>query len=553
MTIQRIWTGSLASLLLVLTGCTAVSIDDGTANNVNVTVQALYEKPTLSSAGFGSLSSRPSRYALLEIHRNSDNSLIGSVGLGANGAGTLAVPRGTAVYAVVYADVLAPTPSGTGFSLHGSVKKSLPKSSYTTGSNFEAEPTWYTTSSTFTADNSGTLTVTALASTSEAGAFAIADQMVEFALGMGRVEATLPLPNLHAFWTSGTGSTYPGAVTNASGTILTHPYSNRPILANEIWYGGPNNCADAFNDSLLQETFAHALFAYGSYWSTNAQSQTTYGSIIRGDNDAAYTSPWIAAESTIAFANGFGYFLSSAFRDDSNHYLVATDGSATSWRLDQHDFTPTAPGEFYASCVARSLWGTWKTALGGGQTSLQTLWNATVPSLANQSYEYGNAPLGCYPTYLVGLKRLATTTNAAAVQAQLDAEHVSTINALYFDSTALWIPISVSGSSISGSLTTYDNSNASYRGVYYDRDQAQAYRFVHGGGARTITLSSSAPGLVLELFDSVGYVTGAKSTPSQSATLALSNLPFGTYAVRVRLNPAYVFNGNPATYSLTVN
>jgi len=203
--------------------------------------------------------------------------------------------------------------------------------------------------------------------------------------------------------------------------------------------------------------------------------------------------------------------------------------------------------------VARTLWGTWKSALGGGQTNLQTIWNATVPAIASQSYEYGNAPLGCYPTYLVGLKRLAGASKESAIQSQLTAENIGAINASYFDSSALWQSIAISGSSLPGSLTTYDNTNPTYLGVYFDRDQAQAYRFVHGGGSRTITVTSPAPGLIVELFDSIGLVASANSTASQAAVLGPYTLPYGTYAVRVRLNPACTFNGNPATYSLTVN
>jgi len=432
MVISRIWSIPLSLLLLGLVGCTSVTVDD-TQNTVNVSVQGLYQKRTPSGTSRGSLESRPTRYAFVEFRKNSDDSVLATASLGVNGTGTAAIPRGASVYAVLYADIFAPTATGTGFSLHGSVKKAIPQAHYATGAAFDAEPTWYASSSTFIADSSGSLTIQAEESNSVGGAFAIADQMVEFALGMGRLEPNLPLPNLHTFWTTGTGSTYPQAATNSSSTILKHPYSSRPILANEIWYGGPSNCAEAYNESLLQETFARSLFAYGSYWST---TQNTYGSIIRGDNDAAYTSPWIAAESTMAFTSGFGNFLSCAFRNDPNLYSVATNGTVTSWSLATHDFTPTAGGEFYGSSVARSLWGIWKTSLGGNQASLQTLWNATVPTLANQSNEYGMAPLGCYPTYLVGLKRLSGTVNLAAIQTQLTAENIGDLNASYFPGTS---------------------------------------------------------------------------------------------------------------------
>jgi hypothetical protein len=538
-------------VLLGFLGCSSSSSDDH-YDSVRVTVQGLYQKRTPSGTSRGSLVTRPARYAFVELRRNSDSYVLATAELNADGTGTASIPRGERVFAVLVADVLPPTPGGTGFALHGSVKKAQLNASYSSGEAFRDVNNWTTTSSVFTADADGTLSIEALESTSEAGAFAIADQMVEFALGIGRLEPNLPLPNLHTFWTSGTGSTYPQAVTNSSQTILKHPFSNRPILAHELWYGGPSNCAEAFNESLLQETFARSLFAYGSYWTTNSQSQTTYGSIIRGDNDNAYTNPWVAAESTMAFATGFGNFLSGALRNDPNLYSVDSNGSVTSWSLATHDFTPTGGGEFYGSSVARSLWGIWKTALGGNQANLQTLWNATVPTLANESYEYGKAPLGCYPTYLVGLKRLAGTVNLAGIQAQLSAENIGDINTSYFASTALWETIPVSSTPQTGSLTTYNNSNQDYWGVYYDRDQAQAYRFEHGGGTRTITVTSSVP-LLVELFDSYGFYASTSSNQGAPGVLTLANLPYGTYAVRVRLNPTHVYNGNPAAYSLTVN
>lgn len=541
--------GLTALLLAGITGCTSVSDDEG--DLVNVTVQALHQKRSPSGTTLGGLIIRPSRYAYAELRRDSDSALLATVGLNGSGTGTGSVPRGSNVYAVVYADILAPNAAGTGFALHGSVKKAIPQSSYATGVAFDAEPTWYTTSPTFTASSAGTLSVLSLESNSEAGAFAIADQMVEFALGMGRLEPTLPLPNLHTFWTSGTGSTYPAAVTTAGGALLSHPYSTRPILAHELWYGGPANCADAYNESFLQETFARSLFANGSYWSTS--TPRTYGSIIRGDADAAYIDPGIASESTIAFANGFGYFLSGAFRNDPNLYLVASNGSVSTWSLNTSTSpTPVGGGEFYGASVARSLWGIWKNSLGGAQSGLQTLWDATVPSRANLIYEYGNAPLGCYPTYLVGLKRLAGSTLSSSIQTQLSAENIGDINSLYFAGTALWITVPVGGAAQTGSLTTYDNANPSYRGVYYDRDQAQAYRFEQGGGARTLTLSGSQP-LILELFDSYGFLAEARSISGQPGVISFTNLAAGTYVARVRLNPSYNYTGTAATYSLSIN
>ncbi|MDP2875220.1 MAG: hypothetical protein Q8O00_03490, partial [Holophaga sp.] len=300
------WTWLLTTPMLIFVGCGGGS-DSQPRETVTVTVQARYEKQSVTSTGFGPITSQPARYALAKLYDNATNAELKSIDLDANGTGTATVTRGTNVFAVIYADILVPMPVGSGFTVHGNVKKAVPKAHYLSGTDLENDPTWATTSDTFQANSSGNLTILALKSTSEAGAFAIADQMVEFGLGMGRLEPTLPLPNLHVFWTSGTGSTYPTAATTAPtstsvGTILNNPNTNRPMLVNEVWFGGPSNCADAYNGGLLVDTFSRGLSAYGSYWQTSG-GQTQYGSIVRSDNDAASISPWISSESTIAFTS----------------------------------------------------------------------------------------------------------------------------------------------------------------------------------------------------------------------------------------------------------
>ncbi|MBK8791680.1 MAG: hypothetical protein IPN59_00770 [Holophaga sp.] len=550
------WTWLVLVPAVLFVGCT-VSVGGGPADTVDVTVRALYEKQDITSTGLGTLTTRPARYTFAELRDNSSDALLATVELASDGMGTAKVPRGSNLYAVIYADVLVPAAAGTSYALHGNVKKAIPKAHYATGLDLEKEPTWGTTSLSFLASSSGTLTVRALESTSEAGAFAIADQMVAFGQGMGRVEPTLPLPNLHAFWTSGTGSTYPTAATNSSGTLLRNPNTNRPMLVTEVWYGGPFNSADAFNDGLLLETFSRGLFATGSYWST---SLTNYGSVLRGDNDAAIISPWISSEPAIAFASGYATFLSAAIRDNPNVYLMGSTGTVDTWRLDQHEISPlVGGGEFYASSIARSQWGIWASVLGRGTAGLKTLWDATNPSIANQSYEFGNAPLACYPTYLVGLKRLAGASTWTAMQPQLDAENVG--NGLdvtlstYRDSTALWTTVAPSATPILGTLTTYDNSIPSNSNVYYDRVQAKAYRVVLGDGTHTVSVSTSSPAMIVEVFDHIGLLTAAYATTATpgSKTFTLAAGAGGTYVVRVRLDPFYQYTGALANYSLVIN
>ncbi|MDE3245544.1 MAG: hypothetical protein KGN80_05610, partial [Acidobacteriota bacterium] len=83
-----------------------------------------------------------------------------------------------------------------------------------------------------------------------------------------------------------------------------------------------------------------------------------------------------------------------------------------------------------------------------------------------------------------------------------------------------------------GSLQTYAPS----LGIYYDRNQSQAWRFTQSSvGSRTITMTPTGgqdfwvevlgPGGIWA--DSIGGATGTRS-------FTTGNLPIGVYAVRVR-------------------
>ncbi|MCE1229612.1 MAG: hypothetical protein LWX11_09035 [Firmicutes bacterium] len=550
------WIGTLALALLV--GCGGGADTD--SRLVQITLQARYEKRPVTTAGLGAPAAKPARYAYAQIRNANTDALMADVQLDQNGVGTFQVPQGAHVYAVMLADVVVPK-SGSTFRLHGNVKKGLLQS-FASGQAVEAVPTWYTTSDSWVASNSITLTLTSKDSTSESGAFAIADQMVEFALGMGTLEPNLILPSLHVFWTSGTKLTSPHALmAQSSGgaslsSCLLNPISGRPMIANEIWYGGPGNGADAYNDSLLMETFAQGLFVDGSYWQVTdpkATSTALYGALVRRDNDEAYVSPWVSSESTIAFANGYATFLGCALRNNPSMYTITASGTidtAVAWSLDAHDFNPTEGGEFYASGIARSQWGIWKNVLGGSTSGLTTLWQATIPTLTNQLWEYNNAPLGCYPTYLGGLKRMVGGLTYATINTELAKENVGlgtdVTLSLYLDSPALWNVVAPSPVAINGTLTTSSNP------YYYDRPQAKTYRVYFNDGSHTLTLSTSSPGLIVELFDGKGFrgaIYATNGTPS-SHTFSLTS---GHHAVRVRVDPLKTFNGSPANYSLTIN
>lgn len=551
------WSWLMAVPILLLTACTG-GIGDESVDSVIVTVQGLYEKRDLGAPGTPLLPPKKTRYAYAEIVRSSNNESLGVVELNVNGTGSVAIPRGLNVYAVLYADVVVPSASGTGYSLHGVVKNAVPAEQYTASDTLNNVPTWYVTSDNFNTSSSGTITLTALESTAnaEAGAFAIADQMVEFAQGIGRMESTLPLPKLFTFWAPTTVTTYPSsnATATASGVLLDTS-SGRPMLVNEIRYGGLSNCADAFNDGLLLETYSHALFAYGSLWSTTAQG-TRFDALVRGDNDQVYVDPFNASEPTMAFASGFGHFLSSAIRNNPNHYYLWNDGTLDSWSLNTQSATPVGGGEFYGASVAKSMWGVWKYALGGSSTGLTTMWNAANSGLANGAYELGNAPLGCYPTYLVGLTRLASaqggTAAANAIRAELLLENigggngdVTDANGAYYISSALWtrhitLPLNLSGNLTHNALNTLSA---------YERGFAQTHLVYHDGGNRAITLGTPGNGLFVELFDGLGYLAYAKA-PGSPNTITLSGRPAGNYAVRVRLDPSKTVANT--SYTLTI-
>lgn len=545
----------MAAGLVFLAGCGGGSGSSG-PSTVSVTVQGQYEKRVLSATGFSAtLTTLPTRYGFAQVVNSGSGQVVASGALGADGTRTFTVPRGITFYVALYATTEVPNATGGGFYFYGEVKKATPAASYASADAFNQTPTWATTSADMAADSSGNLTLRATDATGEAGAFAIADQMTTFALGMRTLEPTLQLPELYAFWTAGTTTTYPAAARATGGSLLVQSQNlgGRAIFQHGIRYAGPaaaDRGADAYNDSVLGDTFAHLLFADSSL----AYGNGTYGTIVRRDNDPGFVAATDASEPATAFAGGFSTFLSAAFRNDPYVYDVPAGGGAPFvFRLDQHTgFTPTGGGEFYAGSVSRSLWGIWKNGavFGGSATGLKTLWSATIPTTASQGYEYGNTPLACYPTYLTGLSRLAGAAATAAIQSELFLENVGNgvdpTSTLYLNSTALWrlpaIPFTDSGS-----FPTYA------AGWSFDWNQAQAYRFTHGGGPRTLTLSTPGAGLVLDLFDSVGLLRQTTASSAGNGVINLASLPAGTYVVRVRVDPYVVYPNGTIAYTLSVN
>ncbi|WP_257307252.1 hypothetical protein [Geothrix campi] len=544
--------------LLLMAACGGGGSNSSSSQNAQITLQAQFEKRALSISGLGATSLRPARYCWAEVRDVASGALLASGYLGSDGTGVTSVPRGSSVYVQVFAQYQVPSADPNSFFMQGSVKNAPMPSTYVSGAAFDAIPAWSVTSSAFLADQDGTLSVKALASNRIAGAFNIADQAVAFAATVRDMDGsgTLRLPSLHTFWTTSTNPvdqqrTYPVVTRSSSSSILTG--SGRALFSQQVYgldTGAANTETDEWDDGVLQETFARLLFADYSYQADGSSSL----SLLRRDNDNAWVDRGVQSESTLAFVAGFSDFLSAAVRNNSQilDSYVDTGGvpRVDVFDLTDHTYVPTATkGEFARGSVAVSLWGIWKNVLGGGSTGLNTLWAAVRSTAAypNGTGEYEQATLGCYPTYLQGVaSRVSALTWQSALN-ELALEFVPSPDATYFAGTALWqtstLPLNASGT-----LQTYVSS----ANIYYDRDQSQAWRFVHIGGARTITMTpTGGQDFYLELLGPGGWVAGSYGTPGSTRTLSLGNLPAGTYAARVRAG-ATTATGSYG-YTITIN
>jgi hypothetical protein len=552
---HRFWqflTGLVAMVLL--TGCHTTDTLSG--SDVRLTLQAQFEKKPLSVAGFGSTQIRPARYCWAEVRDVSSGALLASGYLGSDGTGTAVVPRGLSVYVQVFAQYQVPSADPNDFFLRGSVKNSPLQSSFANASAFAAVPVWSVTSAALLADRDGTLAVTALTSNRIAGAFNIADQAVSFGAAVRDMDgsSTLRLPNLHTFWTTSANPldqtrTYPALTTAPGNTILVSD-SGRALFSHGVygWAGGANTETDEWDDGVLQETFARLLFADGSYKADGSSAL----SLLRRDNDNAWVDRTVQSESTAAFVAGYSDFLSAAIRNDSRILDSFVDGAGLpqveAFDLTDHGFVPMATkGEFTRGSIAVSLWGLWKNALGGTPAGLNTLWAAVRSStaLADGTGEFEQATLGCFPSYLLGVQSRVTAGTWTAALNELALESVPAPSAGYFSGTALWETRPV-GFSEADSLQTYTSS------FYYDRNQSQAWRFTHSGGARTITMTpTSGQDFYLELIGPGGLVNWSTNNPGSTRVITEPNLPAGVYVARVRAGATTATGMN--TYTISVN
>ena len=557
---SRTWsflTGLMALALFV--SCGSSSHSSTYSSDAQITLQAQFEKRPLAPSGLGATTLKPARYCWAEVRDAGSNALLASGYLGSDGAGTATVPRGLSIYVQVYAQYQVPCADPNSFFMRGSVKNAPLPGGPMGLAAFSAVPVWNATSATFVADRDGTLAVTALAANRIAGAFNIADQAVTFAAAVRDMDGStsLRLPNLHTFWTvspnpADQARTYP-ALTPSSPTTYLVSDSGRALFSHGVYglgTGAASTETDEWDDGVLQETFARLLFADNSYKADGSSSL----SLLRRDNDNVWVDRGVQSESTAAFVAGFSDFLAGAVRNDSrilDSYVDAAGVAGVAvFDLADHTYVTSAnKGEFTRGSVAVSLWGLWKNVLGGNQAGLNTLWAAvrsTTPYLDGTG-EYEQATLGCYPTYLQGVASRVNAATWTAALNELALESVPDPNAAYFGSTALWKTRPI-GFSEADSLQTYAST------YYYDRNQSQAWRFTHAGGARTITMTpTSGQDFYLELLGPGGWVAGNSSNAltGMARTLSFANLPAGVYAARVRAGATTATGLN--TYTLSVN
>ncbi|WLT31705.1 hypothetical protein [Geothrix sp. PMB-07] len=557
----RFLTGLMALALLAACGGGGGSSVNGDAR---LTIQAQFEKRTLSAAGLSNTTSlKPIRYCWAEVRDANSNALLSSGYLGSDGTGATTVPKGLSVYVQVFAEYQVPSSDPNSFFLRGDVKNAPLPSGYVSLTAFNALPLWSVTSATFVADRDGTLGVTALASNRIAGAFNIADQAVTFAAAVRDMDgsASFRLPNLHTFWTTSTNPAdqtrnFP-ELTRSSSTSYLQSSSGRALFSHGVLGqndGTPNTGTDEWSDGVLRQTFARLLFADYSYKADGSSSL----SLLRRDNDNVSLSRIVPSESTAAFVAGFCDFLAAASGSQSQIMDFYYDGSGRS-TVDVFDLAdtgalPTSQGEFTRANIASSLWGIWKQALGGTPSGLATLWAAvrSTQALYGGVGEYEQATLGCYPSYLLGVQSRTTPSAWGTVLNQLSQASIPNPDPVvtsYFNSNALWLTRAVPLNE-SGSLQTYPASS----NIYYDRNQSQVYRFTHGGGNRTISMTpTSGQDFYLELLGPGGWVAGdtSSSRTGQTRTLSLTNLPAGVYAARVRVGATTATGLN--TFTITVN
>ncbi len=524
----RTWLFALPLALLV--GCTSGVPTDKT---VRVTIQGQFEKRTLTSTGFGASTVQPIRHSYTEVRQTTGDTLIASGYLGSDGTASVDVAPGTQVYVRIFSEYEVTGGTATNdFFMRGGVLNQP----YDTTAAFSVNDEWSVTSSNTTVTTSGTLTVTATAASRIAGAFNINDQMLSQGLALKNLESTLRLPSLFAYWSTNTNPshqlrTYP-SVLKTNNQVITN--NGRAVFVqsfNGLLNGGAFTETDEWDDGVIQENSAHLLFADYSLKGDGSSAL----SLLRRDNDNVYVSRYRPSDSTAAFVGGYCDFLAGALRNTPVLLDSYVDGNSAfqveAFDLSRHDQISSGQrSEFTRGSIATSLWGIWKNSMAGDTASLTTLWQAvrSNTALSDGSGEYTFGTLGCYPSYLVGVKSRINTTAWTSAVGQLGLESIPEPTPAYFAGTRLWSYLPGSGALV------FRESSDPFAESFFEPDQFRSYRFTQAvTGSRTITLNGGT-GMWVEVFGPGGYYAG-NFTENNAQTVTINNLAPGAYAARVRV------------------
>ncbi len=552
----RTWLFALPLALLV--GCTsAVGPDGGSGGGtVRVTVQGQFEKRTLSPSGFGVTTVQPIRHSYVEVRQTNGDALIASGYLGSDGSAAVDVAANTQLYARIFAEYEVTGGTATNdYFMRGGVLNQP----YDTTTAFTLNDEWAVASSNITANTGGTLTVTATAASRIAGAFNINDQMLSQGLALKGLEPALRLPSLFAYWSTNSNPvhqlrTYPSVLKNGSNQVVIS--NGRAVFAqsfNGLQNGGANTETDEWDDGVIQENSAHLLFADYSFKGDGSSAL----SLLRRDNDNVYVSRYRPSESTAAFVGGYCDFLAGALRNTPlllDSYVNDVGGfQVESFDLSLHSqITNANRSEFTRGSIATSLWGIWKNSLAGDTPSLTTLWQAarSNTALTDGSGEYTFGTLGCYPSYLLGVKSRVSSNAWTSTLAQLAQENIPEPTPAYFAGTKLWGYFPGAGALI------FRESTDPSAEFFFEPDQSRAYRFTQAAtGSRIITFNGGT-GMWIEVLGPGGYYSGS-FTEGSTQTVTLANLAPGAYVARVRVRVHALRTQVPIVgsrnYTLSVN
>ena len=548
--------------LLFMMACFGGSSSD---DYVSVSIQAEFQKRTVTTTGLSAATYMPARYCWVEGFDPQTSQVYFSGYLNSNGRGVADVPKDANFKVRLYARYEVPGNNSYGgnFVMRGSVKNGAMSDTTYSGTNaFNDIPDWYVTSDTYLGDSDLNITIRALDSTREreAGAFNIAGQAVEFASKMALLESNLGLPNLHSFWSPNNQYTdYPRVAYNRQDGILAQ-LTDRTIFQHRIQGVGNSlteGRGDEYNDSALMESFAHMLFADYSWPPVNPSHPYESRLVRRDSEEAAWIDRQAASESTTAFVSGFCDFISAAFRNSPNLIDISNNG-VISYNLNSATTFPKPHGgEFYRQSVAAALYRIWANGFGANLSGLQTMWDATfkkgmATDINNANYPYGylQCPVGNISSYLSGLangSQFGVTSGVwNSILSVLSSEAMGNPNANYFNQGAFWTRINGLPATETGVIRTYPDT-------FWGFDQAVSYHFTQNNkGSRRITLEmTGGQDLFLELFDDIGiFEENTNSNNSLSNREINRELEPGNYVVRVRAG--YTTQDRSAGFRLSI-